>query len=250
MADETPTGTTEDATGTTAKAADGSAPAADGSGESIEELRKQLLEATRKNAQLLSEKSNVEQDRRELERRAQGAGTPPMAPEDPYQRQMATLNAIVARYGPDSYEGQMAIAQAHSLEMGRQSLAVQHFTAQVERDLITQKVPTEQRDEVRLRLLNGEYNSVQQAYEAVKGSQSTSTIEQLQRELAALKAQVANGSPPRVADVSTAVRTQVDAAAHKKNMSLSDYQRVMDQGGSRASQLMAQVDSGEVQIEY
>jgi len=249
--DDLTTGTTGDATGTTASAADGSAtPPADGSGggESIEELRKRLQDEQRKNAQLLSERTNVEREREELRRqREYGASPPPTAPVDPYMAQMQMLNATVARYGPDSYEGQVAIAQAHALEASRRAEYATNFLVQVERDLL--KIPAEHRDDVKARILNGEYNSVGQAYEVVKGSRSSSTIEALQRELDDLRKQV-NGGRPKTADVSTSIRTQVDAATHKRNMSLTEYQRVMDAGGPQASRLMKQVDDGEVVIDY
>jgi len=250
--DDLTTGTTGDATGTTASAADGSAtPPADGSGggESIEELRKRLQDEQRKNAQLLSERTNVEREREELRRQREtyGASPPPTAPVDPYMAQMQMLNATVARYGPDSYEGQVAIAQAHALEASRRAEYATNFLVQVERDLL--KIPAEHRDDVKARILNGEYNSVGQAYEVVKGSRSSSTIEALQRELDDLRKQV-NGGRPKTADVSTSIRTQVDAATHKRNMSLTEYQRVMDAGGPQASRLMKQVDDGEVVIDY
>jgi hypothetical protein len=247
--DDLPTGTTEGATGTTADAVVGSATTpADGSGggESIEELRKRLQEVERQKAQLLAEKSNVEDMRRELER-ARGASTPPTAPADPYQAQMAMLTATVHRYGSDSYEGQVAIAQAHALESARRSEYVTNFLVQVERDLL--RVPADLRDDVKLKVLNGEFDSVAQAQEAVKGSRSGQTVEELRRELAELKAKV-NVSAPRVADVSTGIRTQVDAATHKKVMGLDEYTRIVDAGGSRALEIMAQVDAGSIKLDY
>lgn len=248
--DPLPTGTTEEATGTTAQAADGSAPSADGSGggETIEQLRARLQETERQKAQLLAEKSNVEREREALrQQRDSRAFTPPTA-QDPYVSQMQMLQATIARYGSDSYEGQVAIAQAHALESARQAQYATHFMVQVEKDLL--RVPQEHRDEVKLRMLNGEFDSVAQAFEMVKGARSSQTVEALQRELAELKAQVSGRPAPKTADVSTSIRTQVDAATHKRNISLTEYQRVMDAGGPQASRLMQQVDNGEVSIDY
>lgn len=244
-----PTGTTEPATGTTAQAADGSATApADGSGssDSIETLRAQLAEAQRKTAQLLSEKTNVEQEREELRQERQSRQSPPPTQGvDPYVQQMQTLNAIVLRYGIDSFEGQMAQANALALQQSRQAATIQAFSAQVERDLL--KIPAEHRDDVKARMYAGEFDTVTQAYEATKGSKSGQTIEALQRELAELKAKLAGPAPQqRVANVSTAVRTQIDAATHARIMTRADANRIYEKGGAAAAALMAQEDSGEV----
>jgi len=247
---ELPTGTTDDATGTTAPAADGSASKADGSGvDDVEALRKQLNDLQRKNEQLLSEKSNVERERQELERQRQSIGqaTPPTQTVDPYVHQMQLLTSVVLRYGEDSYEGMMARAQMVALQKAAQAASTQDFMVQIERDLLA--IPVEHRDDVKRRIYNGEFASVGQAYEAVKGSRSGQTIEALQRELEDLKRRM-NGGAPRVADVSTSIRTQVDAATHKKNMSLADYQRIMDAGGPQAERLLRQVDDGNVSIDY
>jgi hypothetical protein len=128
--------------------------AAGGSGADTDdpaELKRRLAESERVKAQLLSEKSNVERDRKALEERAAALEKEPPSPvsggtaqpTDPYLARIERLKLHLAQY-PDDVVARNQLEDAY---YARQSVAMSEVMRQAEADLL--KVPAEIRDRVR-----------------------------------------------------------------------------------------------------
>jgi hypothetical protein len=110
--DLNPTGTPEPVSGTTAQAADGSTAQDGGSAQDVEEIRRELEEARRKNEQLLSEKSAVEAARRDYE--ARNATDQRATAQNPLGQSIAYLQELAAQgdqYAQAQLQISMALAQ-------------------------------------------------------------------------------------------------------------------------------------------
>lgn len=243
MSDDLTTGTTPEATGTPASQDDGSATnGAGGSGESIEELRAKLQEAERQKAQLLSEKSRVEQQQREIEReRERLAGyTPPTSAqrEAPIVTRIRELREHLATYPDDvvaraTHDSLMAQYELHQQTVMRD---------RIEEDLDSVDDPA-LRKEIRTAMKTGEFASVAAARKAVLGERYEREQDAMKRERDRLSAQ------SKVADVQTATRG-VSAQEHReRTIPFSKYKETMEAGGEAARKLMLDIDSGAVRIE-
>ena len=260
MTDDLKTGTTDGTTGTDAQASGGSVnDSAGGSagGESIEELRRRLIEseqatreAERKNAQLLSEKSSVEQARREAEARLASAGTvstPPTGSQsDPYAQQIATTMALANYYPENTYEGQQARATLVSLQ-GSQALwrdQQRNQALNVELMMIEDK----KRPQVIQKLKSGQYNTVQAALEAVEGKDDSEAVRALRKEIEDLKRTLASDKSP-VADVSVSTRGGGSDTTGKRKVGMSEWTRVQSAGGPAAVALEKDYYSGKIELD-
>jgi len=260
------TGTTDDATGTTAQAAGGSAGAAGGS-ESIEERLHQAeqtaAELQRKNEQLLSERTRVEEQTRDLERQRQElqrhqAGANATGATDPDAVVLSKLNATLAKFGEDSYEGQQALITAKLIIDKREITNAFRFREHLDAQL--DDLPEEDakhRREVRKLVRSGKAQSVEAALAQVKGSASGDVIKRLEARIAELEKGgaksgdgedvISRAKTGRTSNVQTAVTSQIDAATHRKVPTLEDYNRVMAAGGPEAKKLQKDIDEGRVE---
>lgn len=261
MAEDLKTGTTDATTGTTAQAADGSAgaPAVGSAGaETTEELRRRLIEeqtkreeAERKNAQLLAEKTNTERARREAEAMRAGAGTvstpPTGAPPDPFAERIAAQQRLAMYYPEDTFEGQQARSTLLSLQANQAIWYDNQMSKQQQRELL--RLPDAKRAAVMDKLETGQYASVKAALEAVEGKDKDNEVQSLRAKLDELEKRLANGAAAPTVDVSTASRG-IDAPTHRKLMGLSEYNRILEAGGPKAKSLLAEFDSGNVELDF
>jgi hypothetical protein len=158
------TGTTDDATGTTAQAADGSAAAADGS--EVEALRAKLADEERKNAQLLSEKTRVEEAQREIEWQRAGAYQSPSPMGAPDQTaEIAREIRERAEAGDATAIGLIVMAQ--SREQDRQQAERREKKRADDAEL--ELVPANDRAETTAEYATGSYWTPAAAYNAVLG---------------------------------------------------------------------------------
>ena len=262
MADDLKTGTTDGTTGTTAAAADGSVNASAGGsagGESIEELRRRLTEeqtarseAERKNAQLLSEKNNVEAERARLERERQGAATvstpPAGSQQDPFAQQIAIAQQLANYYAENTYEGAQARATLLTLQTQRQLLINQQRSEAVSADLMM--IPDTKRPAVITKLRSGQYNSVQAALEAVEGKDDNEAVRDLRTRLEAAEKKLAERDRSPVADVSVSTRGGGSDTTGKRKVPLSEWTRVQAAGGAAAKALENDYYAGKVELDH
>lgn len=247
---ELTTGTPEATTGTPPPAGgDGSEGNPEGGSESVEA---KLAEAERKVAQLLGEKSNVEQRARDLEKLRddlirQNQPTPPTA-GDPDMADLADLNEEVVRHGADSPEGRRAVREAKRIMELRKLRGAFAFRENLDRQLLD--VEPEYREKVRVLVMDGKSESVASALTAVKSTSLEERVKALEAENATLK----GGAPPKTPEapkaptpnVRTSVVSQLDASTAGKVPTLADYQRIMAAGGPAAQKLQRDIDEGRI----
>lgn len=258
MADDQATGTTDAATGTTPNGADGSASGAAGgsAGESIEELRRRLLEeqnaraeAERKNAQLLSEKTRTEQMRREAEARGNGwtAPTPPTGPADPFAQQIAIQEALAASYPENTLEGLQARAMLLNLKTTRDNHLRALRNEQITAQLLS--IPDSKRMAVVERIKTGQFSDVQSALAAVENESKSEEVSALQKKVDELERRLRNGGGSPVADVSTSTRDAGTQTSGKRRLGMSEWTRIQSAGGSEAKKLDDEYYAGKIELD-
>ena len=237
MADDpTATGT---ATGTTAQAADGSAG---GSAIKDKPIEEQLAaekaareEAERKNAQLLSEKSAVEAERRRLDEeraRMQQASTAPPAgadAADPFLNQIARLDAAYQEYPNDpAYQG-LRLSLLTQRELALREVGRTNF----ENELL--KIPAADREATRAKYSQGGFQSLAQAHQQVKQeSDQRGSIEAERAKLAEERKQLElDREANRRQAVSVGGRPDFGGSQRTDLMEFEDYRAKVDAAENR-----------------
>lgn len=265
---EDATGTTGGATGTAAAAAGGSATSpADGSAAvlSAEDLKARLeaaeaalAEERRVKAQLLAEKSNVEQARRELEAQRASAQVPPTAgaSADPFATELAALvdaglrlQSELARDPDNALLRANASLTANAIKQTQREQArwqYEQWVAGARAELA--KVPDAIRAQVEQRLASGEYSTVQAAREAVEGKQSATEVEELRKRLAAMEAELKTRRDIGVTtDVATGIAGASSAGAGGREITADEWAKLVSDP-AKSDQAMRDYEEGRLRV--
>lgn len=238
MADPT-TGTTDSASGTTASAAGGSTVAADGSAE---DFKAQLEEERRKNAQLLSEKSAVEESRREvdeLRRQAEARAAQNTSSPGGYD-----ANQIAAETLRLAAEGDV-MAQALVLSAREQSAR----DARLRHEWEMEKIPEADRSEVE-KLAEAARVAPSVAHLMLKGKRYDTEQGKMTKE----REHLAEAQRKREDDVVETTVSTVSAADMKGRIyKQSDYEATLTRLGPKspeAQELKRKADKGLITVKW